>query len=178
MAFSFAAFIVVTNSTLRIFKVSNPEKIPPNHLLNTEHLWPQSHFSKKQSKRRQKNDLYHLQITSSSINSTRGNKKFGETDNTSPKSVCEDTFIGKHHSSPIFQPTSSKRGNIARSLFYFSIRYKIKISPHEEKYLRKWHHEDPVDEKEWLRYQEIIKIQNNRNPFIDYPQLADRITNF
>ena len=39
----------------------------------------------------------------------------------------------------------------------------------------KWHNEDPVDQLEITRNEEVYKIQGNRNPFIDYPSLADYI---
>jgi hypothetical protein len=41
--------------------------------------------------------------------------------------------------------------------------------------LLEWHRIDPVSEKEKLRAIEVNKIQGNRNPFIDYPQLVDYI---
>ena len=37
----------------------------------------------------------------------------------------------------------------------------------------KWHHDDPVSQKEIDRNEAVYKIQNNRNPFIDMPELAD-----
>ena len=39
----------------------------------------------------------------------------------------------------------------------------------------KWHRNDPVSEKEINRNEAVYKHQNNRNPFIDYPQLAEHI---
>ncbi len=39
--------------------------------------------------------------------------------------------------------------------------------------LMKWHHDDPVSQKEMDRNEAVYKIQNNRNPFIDMPELAD-----
>ena len=154
-----------------------PGKLPSPHIVNTEHLWPQSHFTDRQSKNQQKTDLHHLRVTASRINSTRGNRKFGEIENPTQE-ICTDTFIGKRGSIQTFQPAPQHRGNIARSLFYFSIRYKVNISPQEEEFLRKWHEEDPVDEEEWNRHQAITEIQKNRNPFIDHPELEARINNF
>ncbi len=155
-----------------------PGKIPNSFKLNVEHLWPQSHFSKQQSKKEQKNDLHHLQIVNMRVNSTRGNRRYGEVKEVS-KQICEGTFLGKDQSSEtIFQPRFENRGNIARSLFYFSIRYQVEISPEEENFLRKWHREDPVDAQERARHEMIAFSQKNRNPFVDYPQLEDKILNF
>ena len=41
--------------------------------------------------------------------------------------------------------------------------------------LMKWHREDPVSQKEIDRNNGIQKTQGNRNPFIDYPYLAEYI---
>ena len=38
-----------------------------------------------------------------------------------------------------------------------------------------WHREDPVSQKEIDRNEAVYKHQNNRNPFIDYPELAEHI---
>ena len=63
-------------------------------------------------------------------------------------------------------------------MFYFSVRYNMDISSSVERTLKKWHELDPVDEAEMKRNQEIYLIQGNRNPFIDFPELASRISNF
>ena len=41
--------------------------------------------------------------------------------------------------------------------------------------LVEWHRMDPVSEKEKARAIEVNKIQGNRNPFIDYPELVEYI---
>ena len=41
--------------------------------------------------------------------------------------------------------------------------------------LLEWHHNDPVSKKEIDRNEAVYAIQNNRNPFIDYPLFADCI---
>src|SRR5690606_13049043 len=38
-----------------------------------------------------------------------------------------------------------------------------------------WHQNDPVSQKELDRNNAVYNIQNNRNPFIDYPVFADCI---
>lgn len=43
------------------------------------------------------------------------------------------------------------------------------------KLLLKWHNQDPVDKKEIEINEAVFGIQHNRNPFVDYPVLADYI---
>lgn len=38
-----------------------------------------------------------------------------------------------------------------------------------------WSRQDPVSEKERARNEKVFLIQGNRNPFIDYPELAEYI---
>jgi len=41
--------------------------------------------------------------------------------------------------------------------------------------LLEWHHNDPVSQKEVDRNNAVYSYQNNRNPFIDHPEFADKI---
>ena len=49
------------------------------------------------------------------------------------------------------------------------------LKPWAVKLLLKWHRQDPVSEKEVNRNNAVYAIQGNRNPFVDYPQLADYV---
>ena len=77
-----------------------------------------------------------------------------------------------------FEPPDSHKGNVARAMFYFSMRYNMRIDPVQEKFLKKWNKLDPIDAAERLRNRRIKDIQGNSNPFIDDPFLADRISDF
>ena len=77
-----------------------------------------------------------------------------------------------------FDPPNEVKGDIARAMFYFSIRYKIQIHEPQETFLRLWHYEDPVSEWEIERNNRVFYLQFNRNPFIDYPDLVEKILNF
>lgn len=155
-------------------------QIPNPNLLNCEHTWPQSKFTSKFPKNMQKVDLHHLYPSESVSNSTRGNSIFSEVDGVAVSQSCWTSRKGKSQKSGerAFEPPLKHRGNVARAMFYFSTRYNIAIDPVQEFYFRKWHEEDPVDEQEIQRNEEIFKYQKNRNPYIDLPDLVDKIGDF
>lgn len=151
-----------------------------NERVNTEHTWPQSKFSRQYSKDAQKSDLHHLYPSDSEANSRRGNYNFGhvaDIDDVLNVNDCDASHLSDR-SGTIFQPPTDHRGNVARSLFYFATRYDLKIGPQEEQTLRKWHKEDPVDSAEQERHQAIAEIQKIRNPYIDHPELVEKISDF
>jgi deoxyribonuclease-1 len=155
-----------------------PNIIPNNNVINCEHTWPQSRFSRSFDKGLQKSDLHHLYPTDSKANSVRGNNEFAEVDGDMLRD-CDGSYTGAEKwQGAYFEPPNEHKGNVARALFYFSVRYKLKISRNEEEYLRRWHNLDPVDANETARNELIHKVQGNRNPFIDYPGLVGQIENF
>ncbi len=175
---------VLTKKTRNIHNLG-PMQIPNSNVVNCEHTWPQSRFTENHPRSHQVSDLHHLFPTNSVANSVRSNYRFSEVKGNNSNALCSPSHLGQYaelykgdYRSSFFEPPTEHRGNVARALFYFSIRYDIKISYEEEVYLRKWNDEDPVDRDEIDRNNEIYRIQNNRNPFIDYPFLAHMISNF
>lgn len=168
-------------------KSVGPKKIPDSNILNCEHTWPQSKFTSGYSTTTQKSDVHHLFATNSRANSVRGNNPFGEvTNGKAPAPGCTASSLGRVIPTPsgsgrggmYFEPPLEHKGNVARALMYFSIRYEKKIDAVQEYYFKKWHKEDPVDEEELARHEKIFKAQGNRNPFIDNPELVDLIEDF
>lgn len=157
-----------------------PGRIPNSNVINCEHTWPQSKFNKSESTSAQKSDLHHLFPVDSRSNSSRGNIMFAEVNGRDVHENCSASQRGQdiYSQQTAFQPPLEHRGNVARAMFYFSIRYNISIPDREEKHLREWHLQDPVDAMEIKRNEEIFKLQNNRNPFIDEPSVVDEISNF
>ena len=174
---------------------------PNGNLLNCEHTWPKSRFaiSKKGSAdyHERESDLHHLFPTKNSINGWRSSFPFAEVSGGESREISKKNLVllGPANLSPLpgvdlshlrqqtnteryFQPPSAHRGNVARALFYFAIRYQLKIAPIEEYYLRKWHRDDPIDKAELRRNDRIAKLQRTRNPFIDFPELVDQINDF
>jgi hypothetical protein len=149
--------------------------------VNIEHTWPQSKFNGNFDKNMQKSDMHHLFPTDSAANNRRANHEFGDVGN-SPDELnvenCAPSRMAEISGHFIFTPPKSHRGNVARSLFYFATRYKLFIGPAEEMILRQWHTSDPVDAEEVARHEMIAKYQKVRNPYIDFPQLVDRISDF
>ncbi|WP_413580888.1 endonuclease I family protein [Bdellovibrio sp. HCB288] len=157
-----------------------PGKYPDGNILNTEHTWPQSRFSGQFNTGMQKSDLHHLYPTDNELNSIRGNYEFGEVARDAKKLKCPVSRFGKPAvgGNDVFEPPQAHKGNVARALFYFSVHYSLPISPRQEAFLRKWDKEDPVDDEEMARNNAIHMVQGNRNPFIDYPELTDKINKF
>ncbi len=157
-----------------------PDTTPSDKYINIEHTWPQSRFSKKFDSGVQKADLHHLFPTDSKLNGIRGNFKFAVVDHPEKALRCGLSKFGQANGKGghFFEPPDAHKGNVARALFYFSVRYDIQIDPFEEGFLRAWNKADPVDDEERLRNEEIFKIQGNRNPFIDFPELSDSISDF
>lgn len=114
--------------------------------------------------------------------------KFG-----TPKVSAMPGFPGANNiTAKVFEPPAMLKGDIARIYFYMATRYyleddcwrsnnavtKANINPWLEKLLRKWHLEDPVSDMEKNRNEWILRIQGNRNPFVDFPDWVAKIENF
>ena len=159
-----------------------PGAIPDNNDINCEHTWPQSKFTRNFDNELQKSDLHHLFPTDSKANSVRGNYNFANIDIQNNELVdCSASKSGSSRSSQgddLFEPPTEHKGNVARAIFYFSVRYQISIPRDEEAVLRKWNEIDPVDAKEMARNEAVLAAQGNRNPFVDFPQLVNYIKRF
>ena len=162
----------ITNGSTNI----GPNIIPNSTIMNCEHTWPQSKFNSRFAKETQKSDLHHLYPTDSRANSVRGNYDFGNIDESGELRNCSASRSAGHGGR--FEPPTEHKGNVARALFYFSVRYQIKINPRQEAVLREWHIQDPIDANEMDRNEGIYNVQKNRNPFIDFPHLVDTIQDF
>jgi hypothetical protein len=90
----------------------------------------------------------------------------------------------------VFEPADEYKGDFARTYFYmatcyqdYSWNYTYMVTSNTYPTLNtwsinlllKWSREDPVSDKETARNEAVYLIQNNRNPFIDFPELAEYI---
>ncbi len=140
-----------------------------NQGFNTEHTYPQSLFSQNLPMR---SDLHHLFPTTATSNGERGNLPFGTVSNPTWQQGGSRKDNGK------FEPRDAQKGLTARAMLYFVVRYQnySNFLTSQEAILRQWHEAFPPDAIERRRNDDIEGVQGNRNPFIDYPQLLDRIS--
>lgn len=128
---------------------------------NREHVWPQSYLAGASA-----SDLHNLKPANNSINSSRGNNPFRDSINSNYGHVTGGWF-----------PGDQDKGDVARILFYMVTRYsQLNISTMAIlSVLKEWHQEDPVDDFERNRNDVLYSYQENRNPFIDHPELVDLV---
>lgn len=164
--------------------------------LNREHSFPKSWWGGSTSVSAYV-DLNHLYPSEMAANTAKSNFPLGVV-NTSSK-VPFDNGISKvgypvngqgGGAAKVFEPDDEYKGDFARTYFYMvtcyqNLSWKYTYMLEQNTYptlnewavnlLLKWHHQDPVSQKEIDRNEAVFAIQNNRNPFIDLPELADYI---
>ncbi|WP_206486146.1 ExeM/NucH family extracellular endonuclease [Thalassotalea sp. G2M2-11] len=148
---------------------------------NREHVWAKSHgFSS--SSNEAYTDIHHLRPTDISVNSSRGNLDFDNSD--APLSEAPSNRVDDDS----FEPRDAVKGDVARMVFYMDTRYEglgditpdltvlDRLTASGEAALGRlcrlleWHSNDPVDGTEINRNNRIYEFQGNRNPFIDHPE--------
>ena len=169
-------YTVYTN----MFTSLPPDTEPDHSEVNCEHTWPRSRLAEEETSlyQHQQSDLHHLLPARALVNSLRGSNHFGE-----PTYVMEDDYApvlsGQDQDGhTVFLPISERRGDVARVIFYMSMRWGLDIPAYEEEYLRLWHLTDPVNAWEIERNQRVEVLQGNRNSFVDCPELVERIDDF
>lgn len=160
---------------------------------NREHVFCQSWFGYGTDA--PYSDMHHIFPVDAWINSVRNNYPYGEV--TNPTRIFQNgsrygqnSFISLTSETPdtrAFEPIQEYKGDIARTLFYMEARYmfedenfdanqsmtnRSKLRPWAIEMLKNWHIIDPVSQKEIERNDAIYRIQQNRNPFIDHPELV------
>ena len=138
-------------------------------------------------------DIHHLNPSDHNANSRKSNYPLGELTSVSWDNGV--TFVGKANidgsSMNAYEPCDEYKGDFARVFMYMFTCYQDltweytwmnyekstypTLKPWAVKLLLKWHKQDPVSTKEVSRNNAVYEVQGNRNPFIDYPQLADYV---
>lgn len=157
---------------------------------NREHSFPESYFGGVEPMR---SDIFQVYPTDGWVNNKRANFPYGKVTNPTWTSqngskLGPNAYAGAPSGSA-FEPIDSFKGDLARTYFYMATRYYTEdagwsnwemangaeLKPWAAEMLLEWHHNDPVSKKELDRNNAVYNIQQNRNPFIDYPQFADCI---
>lgn len=173
---------------------------------NREHMMPQSSFN---SNYPMYSDLFFVIPTDAKINQLRSNFPYAMAGSpikntfTNGSKIGKNATVGATYTGNVYEPIDEFKGDIARSLLYFTVRYEGKLNSFnffnganaskdtspldgtEEKgfedwYLKmllQWHLNDPVSAREIERNDKVFNIQQNRNPFIDHPEFVDLIWN-
>ena len=148
------------------------EELEAAHPFNCEHVVPQSWFNKRNQP---KTDLHHLFTCEWGCNSFRSNHAYFDFALEAFRDNCGESADGK------FEPKHGK-GAAARATLYFLLRYPGDVADSAKEMpmdrlpiLIDWAKSDKVDRWELHRNAEIFKVQGNRNPLIDFPDLVDRI---
>lgn len=163
---------------IRIFAQNRTQA--QNQGFNTEHVYPQSFFNQIEPMR---SDIHHLFPTEANSNNIRGNLKFGVVTGT-PNWQQGGSKRGLNAvGQEVFEPRDKFKGDLARCLFYFMVRYNGSnigsfFDQRMQDVLKEWNRTDTVSTNELLRNNRIQTYQNNRSPFVDHPEFADRIRSF
>lgn len=138
----------------------------------TEHAWPLTRLPAEA-----RSDLHHLYAVAPDARVARLNLHYGHV--IVPVWTRGGSRSGpSSRVTPVFEVRKELRGDIARSMFYVATMYQLSIPDAEEAELKKWHKQDPVSKTERERNDAIAGKQTSRNPFVDYPGLTKRISNF
>lgn len=156
---------------------------------NREHTWPQSKGVKKEKPMGY--DMQSVRPTLKSVNSSRGNDAYGENGSCYDP---DEVAIKNDDYRP--ENLGSYRGDAARVILYDYIVYGEAGGYKNQLYngaaqllnklgstgvfesipiLIKWHMQDPPSLTEMVRNDGAQDYQGNRNPMIDYPELALQI---
>ena len=157
---------------------------------NREHTVPKSWFGGSSAP--MYTDLFHLYPTDGFVNSKRSNLPIGKVTNatwTSTNGSKVGTSNISGYSGQVFEPIDSFKGDFARIYFYMAVCYMDEnlgvetqsnfsggdLKPWAIQLLLQWDAMDPVSQKEINRNNAVYELQQNRNPFVDYPELVGMI---
>lgn len=163
------------------FVAIGPDEEPDNDDMNAEHVWPRSRMAAEEGTalyEHQQSDVHHLHPSDSTANSTRGSNRFGVVVSDRNLDFLPSISGRDAQGDRVFEPRDARKGDIARAIMYFSIRWGRAIEATEEGILRGWVVADPVDDRERRRNTLVEAVQGNRNPFVDCPALVPRVADF
>lgn len=139
-------------------------------------------------------DMWNLYPSDGAANQAKLNYPFGEVkkatfDNGVTKVGTAEVGYGGG-SAYVFEPADEYKGDFARAIFYMATVYDDinwvydymfvrntypTLTPWAYSMLLQWSRIDPVSQKEIDRNNIVEQYQGNRNPFVDFPNLAEYI---
>mgnify|MGYP001311389097 FL=1 len=166
---------------------------------NREHAFPRSWFGGAVSP--MNTDVHHVFATDGYVNGRRSSYPYGDvasaTYTSSNGSKLGAGSSASGYTGTVFEPIDEFKGDFARAYFYMATRYENVIANWETNstygdavlngtsdqvfeswfltLLLSWHSQDPVSQKEIDRNDAAFNFQNNRNPFVDHPELVNNI---
>ena len=97
---------------------------------NREHVWPQSHGGNDDGldigDKLGGADLHHVRPSDAGVNSSRGNKPYGESgSNPTPKTGTNPAvgYLGGTYNDTYFEPNDNVKGDVARIVLYVWVRW-------------------------------------------------------
>lgn len=158
--------------------------------MNIEHSFPKSWWGG--STVQAYKDLYNLMPCEQKINSSKSNYPMGKVTNVKTDNGCTRIGTGSN-GYQLWEPADKWKGDFARGYMYMATAYQdyswsgtqaLQILqqgayPTLQKWAYtlyiEWAKADGVDEMEVKRNNEVSKIQGNRNPYVDFPNLMQYV---
>ena len=157
--------------------------------MNIEHSFPKSWWGG--SKNQAYKDLYNLMPSDSKANSSQSNYGMGIVTEVSYENDCIKVGDGDQ-GFKVWQPSTEWQGDFSRGYMYMATAYQNltwtgeglnslekgdypTLKTWAYKLYIKWCKADPVSQTEIDRNEAVYKIQGNRNPFVDFPNLMEYI---
>ncbi|WP_419774651.1 endonuclease [Halarcobacter sp.] len=109
-------------------------------------------------------DMHNLVPAIGEVNGDRSNYRYGANKpKTNQYGNCQFEVDFK---SKRAYPKEDIRGDIARTYFYMSDKYNVRLSKQERKMMEVWDKQDPVSKWERIKNKRIDKIQGNLNHYV------------
>jgi endonuclease I len=158
--------------------------------MNIEHSFPKSWWGGTENQ--SYCDLYNLMPCESTINSSKSNYPMGAVTKVTTTNGCTKIGTGNNNYM-LWEPADKWKGDFARGYMYMATAYQNLtwtgsqaleiLSQGDYPTLQQWAYSlyikwakaDAPDSVEIARNEVVNKIQGNRNPFVDFPNLMEYI---
>ena len=163
--------------------------------LQREHVIPKSYFNDAHP---MYSDAFSVMPADAYSNMRRNDNPYGEVDDptyetTNGSRLGPNVYPGGP-SETVFEPGDEWKGDIARVHFYFVTCYEqqmgfgdwklyalfdysspLGLSDWATDMFLEWAREDPISDRERERNEKVFGVQGNRNPYVDFPTLAEEV---